>query len=230
MIQNIRDLGGIRTTDGRTIRRGMLVRSAQLSQAEEQDLAGIAAVIDLRSIAEREEMPDQACGREYLPLPIFETMNAGISHEEGADENLIPDMAILYSLLMKQHADSFGRVLRAVMNHDFSKGAILWHCSEGKDRCGITAALVLEALGVDRETILEDYLKTNLVNLPKAEKIRERLLVSRGKEFADGAYQAYIADARYLRAAWEEMGSDFIRGKLGISEEDLEAFRNRVLE
>lgn len=230
MIQNIRDLGGIRTTDGKTIRRGMLVRSAQLAQAEEQDLAGIAAVIDLRTIAEREEMPDRTCSREYLPLPIFEKMNEGISHEEGADENLIPDMAVLYGILMKQYTDSFGRVLRAVMNHDFSKGAVLWHCTEGKDRCGVTTALVLEALGVDRETILEDYLKTNLVNLPKAEKIRERLLVSRGKEFADGAYQAYIADARYLRAAWEEMGSDFIRGKLGISEEDLEAFRNRVLE
>ena len=47
---------------------------------------------------------------------------------------------------------------------------------------------------------------------------------------ADGAYQAYIADEKYLRAAWEEMGNDYITGRLGIPEETLEAFRKTILE
>ncbi|MBR6443228.1 MAG: tyrosine-protein phosphatase [Clostridia bacterium] len=233
MIQNKRDLGGLKTKDGKTIRPGMFVRSAQLTQAEDRDLDGVATIIDLRSIAEREEMPDQACGREYLPLPIFAKVNEGIdgvSHEEKKKQELIPDMAVLYGILMREYADSFRRVLLAIMEHDYSKGAVLWHCSEGKDRCGMTTALVLEALGVDRDIILEDYLKTNLINLPKAEAIREKLLKTHGKEMADGAYQAYIADERYIRAAWEEMGSDYITGRLGIPAEVLEAFRKAALE
>ena len=233
MIQNKRDLGGLKTRDGKTIRTGMLVRSALLAQAEEQDLDGVATIIDLRTIAERDEMPDQACGREYLPIPIFEKVNEsidGVSHEKKEEQSLIPDMAVLYGIMMKQYADSFRRVLTAVLEHDYSKGAVLWHCSEGKDRCGMTAALVLEALGVDRDTIMEDYLKTNLVNLPKAEAIREKLQATHGQEMADGAYQAYIADEKYLRAAWEEMSNDYISGSLGIPEETLEAFRKTILE
>ena len=141
-------------------------------------------------------------------------------------------MAFLYRLMVTrpETQSGFARALRRIFTWDFSRGAILWHCTEGKDRCGMTTALVLEALGVDRETILEDYLKTNLINLPKAAKVREKLLETHGEEVAEGAYRAYIADEKYIRAAWEEMGSDYIRGRLGITDEELEAFRKTILE
>ena len=230
MIQNKRDLGGLKTKDGKMIRSGMLVRSAKLAEAEENDLKGIATIIDLRTEAERKEMPDLTCGREYLPVPVFNKMNEGISHEEEAENKAIPDMAVLYGILMRVYADNFRKILKTILEHDYSKGAVLWHCTEGKDRCGMTTALVLEALGVDRETILEDYLKTNLINLPKAAKVREKLLETHGEEVAEGAYRAYIADEKYIRAAWEEMGSDYIHGRLGITDGELEAFRKKILE
>jgi protein-tyrosine phosphatase len=126
--------------------------------------------------------------------------------------------------------DSFRNILTAIMHHDFSEGAILWHCTEGKDRCGITTAMILELLDVDRDTIMEDYLKTNLVNLPKAAAIREKLAAERGQEFADSVYQAYIADEKYLRSAWEAIGDVSLPEKLGISAEAVEAFKNTVLE
>ena len=231
MIQNMRDLGGLRTADGRKIRPNMLIRSAQLAQAVEEDLEHVAAVIDLRTIKEREEMPDRVYRCRYLPMPVFEEFKPGVSHEEEAKQApKLPDMAVLYGILVRSYADSFRNILTAIMHHDFSEGAILWHCTEGKDRCGITTAMILELLGVDRDTIMEDYLKTNLVNLPKAAAIREKLAAERGREFADSVYQAYIADEKYLRSAWEAIGDVSLPEKLGISPEAVEAFRNTVLE
>ena len=230
MIQNMRDLGGIRTADGRRIRPGMLVRSAHLAKAEEADLRGISAVMDLRTPGESREAPDRTCGREYIPLPIFDDVQAGISHEHGAEDWGIPDMAVLYGRLVTECAEAFGRALRTVMEHDFAGGAILWHCTEGKDRCGLTAALILEALGVDRETILADYLKTNEVNLPKAAAIRQRAAAARGEAYAERIYQAYIADERYLRAAWAAMGENDLTDRFGIPAEMLARFRRTVLE
>ena len=231
MIQNMRDLGGLRAADGRTIRPNMLIRSAQLSQAGEEDLEHVAAVIDLRTIKEREEMPDLVYHCRYLPMPVFDEFKPGVSHEEEEKQApKLPDMAVLYGILVRNYADSFRDILTAVMQHDFSEGAVLWHCTEGKDRCGITTAMVLELLGVDRGTIMEDYLKTNLINLPKAAAIREKVAAERGQEFADSVYQAYIADEKYLRAAWEAIGDISLPEKLGISAEAVEAFRNTVLE
>ena len=86
MIRNMRDLGGLRTADGRKIKPQMLIRSAHLVQAEEQDTENISEVIDLRTPAERQESPDRTYGCEYTPLPVFEEINAGISHEEKARE------------------------------------------------------------------------------------------------------------------------------------------------
>ena len=230
MIQNMRDLGGLPAGDGRKIRPGMLIRSAQLAQADAEDLEHVAAVIDLRTIREREEMPDRVHSCRYLPMPVFDEFKPGVSHEGEADRQRLPDMAVLYGILVRNYADSFRKILTAIMQHDFSEGAVLWHCTEGKDRCGITTAMVLELLGVDRGTIMEDYLKTNLVNLPKAAAIREKVAAERGQEFADSVYQAYIADEKYLRAAWEAIGDISLPEKLGISAEAVEAFRNTVLE
>ena len=93
----------------------------------------------------------------------------------------------------------------------------------------MTTALILEILGVDRQVILEDYLKTNLVNLPKAARIRDQLLPTHGEAFADSVYHAFLAEERYLCAAWEAMGEDYLHRELSLSEEQMEQFRKRVL-
>ena len=233
MIQNFRDLGGLQTMDGKRIRPGCLVRSAQLNQATEEDLTGIASIIDLRTPGERGQAPDQTWGREYLPLPVFTDEQAGISHEKDISEQLLPvlpDFRVLYGRLLNECSDSFRTILTAILEHDFSKGAVLWHCTEGKDRCGLTSALILEILGIDRETIMKDYLTTNLINRPKALQMRERLLGTHGKEMAEGVYRAYIADESYLQAAWEAMGENYISEKLKLSADLIDRLKAVVLE
>ena len=229
MIQNKRDLGGLKTADGKRIRPNCLIRSAHLYQAAEADLDGIATIIDLRTPGEREQAPDRVWQREYLPLPVFTDEQAGISHETEISAQLLPEMAYLYRRLVAECTDSLGKIVHAIMNHDFSKGAVLWHCTEGKDRCGLTSALILESLGVSRELIMEDYLKTNLVNLPKAIHARNRLLATQGEAMADAVYKAYIADESYLRAAWDAMGENYLSGKLGIERNMIERFKAEIL-
>ena len=190
MISNIRDLGGLSTKDGKTIKKGYLVRSANLSQAEEQDVSGISAIIDLRTPGERDEKPDCPCGRQYLALPIFEHITAGISHEQKAERKGPPDLSSLYRWLVRECRDNFKKVVSEIM---------------------------------------EDYLKTNEVNIPRAETIREKVKESHGEEVAKGVYRAFIADEAYLEAAWSEMGDDYIL-QLGVTEQEIEEFRQKMLE
>ena len=94
----------------------------------------------------------------------------------------------------------------------------------------MTTVLVLMALGADRDTILEDYLETNKVNIPKARAMYEELLEQEGLEAAENVYQAYIADENYLYAAWDAMGDNYLRDVLGFSGPAIRKFRSQVLE
>ena len=93
----------------------------------------------------------------------------------------------------------------------------------------IQVARQLEALGVDRDTILQDYLETNRTSLLRARAVYERLLPIRGETFARSVYRAYVADERYIRAAWDAMGENYLTGALGISPAEIGAFREQVL-
>ena len=94
----------------------------------------------------------------------------------------------------------------------------------------MTTAMVLEALGVDRDTILRDYLETNRTSLLRARGVYERLLPLRGEVFARSVYRAYVADGRYLRAAWDAMGENFLTDTLHIPQQEIDVFREQVLE
>ena len=110
-------------------------------------------------------MPDASMKTvDYLPIPIFEESVAGISHEKKLNSEqilaVIPRMEQLYYKMVTDSScrENLGRAARSVMEHDFSKGSVLWHCTEGKDRCGLLSAVLLLALGMKRSTIMEDYL------------------------------------------------------------------------
>ena len=144
-IQNLRDLGGMKTKDGRKIRTGCLLRSANLFEASDEDIQSLQSeqrlrtIIDLRTAQEREEKPDRTGNCRYLPMPIIDTFEAGITHESRTEKMPFPDLRELYKRMMlnEKCQKAFYQVLKICFEHDYDLGSVLWHCTEGKDRCGM---------------------------------------------------------------------------------------------
>lgn len=248
-IFNARDMGGLRTAQGRMIPFGLLIRSANLSEATEADKKvlrekyHLSKIIDLRTETERKQMPDAPIAAvEYWSIPIFDSSVAGISHEKMSSYEQIfavmPKMEQLYSTMVTDPScrENLGKAAMSVMEHDFSKGSVLWHCTEGKDRCGLLSAVLLLALGVERTTIMEDYLLTNRMNAAKAEKYYQMILASGKSETqAETIRDIFLAKEEYLNAAFSAIDAQyentdtFLLEGLHIPQEIMESFQNSVL-
>ena len=172
-LNNTRDLGGMKTTDGRFIREHLLFRSGSLSELSDHDVetlsGAVRTVVDLRSDGEREQKPDLMIpGVNYIHIPIVEDLTGGITREKEADMSLVrkfifkPDEAKAYMTEMYRGfaedaaVRQYGRFMQLLLDGS----PVLWHCSAGKDRAGIASVIIEEALGVGREDIIEDYLET----------------------------------------------------------------------
>ena len=205
MIKNKRDLGGIRTSDGMMIRPGCLYRSGSLHQASPEDLEGISEVIDFRTGLEEEKMPDAVIqGITFRRIPIFNESAAGITREGTPAE--VPDMVKLYRAMLTEdvYRAQLREILAVIFHHDFRTGGILWHCTAGKDRCGIVTALVLGALGVDRDGIMRDYLRSNEACISEGDEVYQKLIeTGMSLANADAVRDAFLAKPEYLSAAFD---------------------------
>lgn len=175
-LPNTRDLGAIMTKDGRHILPKKLIRSGSLyhvSIADQDTLRQeyhLSTVIDFRTNMERSEKPDiQLPYVEYYHIPIFDEEALGVSRENVSLKDLLDKGEKMDEILLDQYENmicdeysvkQFARFLDIVLRQE--NGAVLWHCSAGKDRVGVATALLLWILGVDKETIKEDYMKTNV--------------------------------------------------------------------
>lgn len=247
-ILNARDLGGLHTAQGRMISSGLLIRSANLSMATEEDKTALkekyhlSKIIDLRTVTEQNEMPDVFIETvEYLSIPVFDESVAGISHEKKRSEQSLADVPKMGQLYCKMVTEPtcrahLGKAARCVMEHDFSKGSILWHCTEGKDRCGLLSAILLLALGVERSVVMEDYLLTNRVNEVKAKRYYQRMLAAGKTETeAEIVRDMFLAKEEYLDAAFSAIGENykdidvFLKEGLHIPQQLIGQFRESVL-
>lgn len=210
MIKNLRDLSDIAQDAGVNLRRGCLIRSGHLHLAEPEDLIGIASVIDLRTDTEVNQKPDRLNARiSYYHIPIFDESAAGITREKNL--SYVPDMASLYRLMLESETcrRQLYKVLSVISLHDYSRGGILWHCTAGKDRCGVVSALVLHTLGVDPELILKDYLRSNEVCSPEGDEVYLRLLEKRESvETARAIREIFLAKPEFFHAAEEAYRRD----------------------
>ncbi|WP_038200282.1 tyrosine-protein phosphatase [Xenophilus azovorans] len=216
---NFRDLGGLGTREGRFIAPGRLLRSGQLGELHAEDIEHLAAwlgadvcVIDLRGASERLR---QACALPQAvvhSLPIEPSVALKLDTAIASGQDLTPAMARAF---MAEAYRGFVRKAQAqatsLFAHVLDRAGrpLVVHCAAGKDRTGFMVALLLSALDVPRETILEDYLLTNQRVQPResrryAPEIMEVLGTVRA-EFLEAAFdlidEGFGGTARYLQQA-----------------------------
>lgn len=169
---NFRDLGGYRAECGRSVRHGLIYRSQDFSNLSSEDMErlrdlGIVLVCDVRSDSERLQTPSQwpvEGELERLNLNISADLRA--SHEaitqllSGApnEEHARQAMLLTYRMFPDAFATKLAQLFDCILASE--QLPLAFHCAAGKDRTGFIAAILLNALGVPRATILADYLLT----------------------------------------------------------------------
>lgn len=177
-LSNTRDLGEIRSTAAPRVRGRKLIRSGALRHSSAADLSVLSetfqvrTVIDLRTGAEMKNEPDPDCPAwQYVHLPLLDDSFFGIARDEYSVEawfNMFRASSaapadVFFEMYRKLVFDAHSvEILRAFFRIllENGSGAVLWHCSAGKDRAGIVAALTLLALGFPDDVIAFDYQQT----------------------------------------------------------------------
>ncbi|WP_103128663.1 tyrosine-protein phosphatase [Deinococcus aerius] len=159
--QNARDLGGLPTLDGRTIRPLALIRSDNHDRLGETGVvalrqAGIRRVVDLRSGWEAERFPSPLRDDpEYLNVPLFDEADT-----EGRDLVQAAETVLeVYRIMLERYPRQVVSALRAIAGAP--TGGVAVHCHAGKDRTGVVVALALQVAGVAPEVIAADFALTD---------------------------------------------------------------------
>lgn len=242
--RNFRDLGGYLTSDGRRVKWGKLFRSGSMAGLTPSDYdtlskLSIKTVCDLRTIQERNAEPNRWCqvanigywARERYESfgELRKVMASGLSTPEMARAAMIQGYRRLPFEQASAHRELFRRLAAGEV-------PLVFNCSAGKDRAGTAAALILSALGVPRETVVEDYVLTDRVvdleSIFMATTHRNVLLNQ-----AQGIVAAVLkSDAGYLHAALDAVEEKhgtvaaYLQDALGITEEVSYAIRQSLLE
>lgn len=250
---NFRDLGGYASADGRRIKWGVVYRSGELSQLSDDDVSrlgqlGIRTVVDLRS---PEEVTARGEGRlppgaQVLPTPITSSdMFAKLipMFLKGDFSKVPPDLLDQVNrALVREFTGQYANLLRVLS--DPANRPLVFHCTQGKDRAGFGAAMVLSALGVPWATVLEDYLLSNHFRKEENDKMLDMIRgfassqgEGDGEDIAFSRVEGllYVKEQSLMAAHAEiiERHGDveaFLTNGLGCSAEGLMQLRNELLE
>ncbi|WP_207837703.1 tyrosine-protein phosphatase [Williamsia soli] len=239
---NFRDVSDLKTTEGRCVASGFLFRSSELSSLDDtgkQALVnlGVTDVFDVRDHAEIERSGSDKVpgGIEVHVLPFDLRPDGKAPHEISREEymaNRTRYLSEVYATMptLPGAMNCIEQVVRLLGDPD---RRVLVHCAAGKDRTGWVVAVVLGALGVTQDEVLQDYLRSNASIGPLRAHMQKIYGQPGGEpiEISDdllGVNDVYLASAQ--RAMLEKYGSleDYLAA-CGVTEEDLERLRTRLL-
>jgi protein-tyrosine phosphatase len=242
---NLRDLGGYPTADGRRVRWGQVYRSGTLNELSDADVERVAALgihmlCDFRTTDEAEaspELPDRLNAR-YLHLPLKadrDTLSRMIAALLSPAQLKTIMLRSYTDTIFENNADLYGQVLTLLT--DPENLPLLFHCTAGKDRTGMFAALLLSLLGVPDEVIITDYTLSNAFHHRFRDYVGEAITPLKRFGFTvDNFYPLLIADGTMIRKVLETLRSRYgsveayALSKTGITADTLATLRQNLLE
>ena len=246
-LQNVRDLGGYAAADGRRIKSGLIFRGDRLDnlteQGRKQFLAlGVKNVFDLRDFYQAGKYPDpQLAGVNIRVTPA----------EIYSDEEHVLMMTEIPSLTEDQLSWFIARhkshyinmitapsALKAVFDSLLSGGApIYFHCTAGKDRTGVVAALIMETLGVPHETVVADYMLSLKYRRASALKAVDEMFGGWPKGLPGELAKCYLCvDESWLQGTFDTVeklygsAEEFVARGLGFGDDGVRRLRSLYLE
>lgn len=259
-VKNIRDVGNYKTTSGKMIKKGAIIRSGDLSRMTSEDAQqlkrlGINTIIDLRTEEEIKDAEDQNiedfqkfnCSLPELKTKdsskrLLEFIKSSISEEEkiwyATEYMRYVSMKQLYRDVLQSY-DSVEQ-LRKVFDilYDKKTQGVLIHCSNGKDRTGIVVMLLQFALGMNEEEILSDYYASAVPYYMITESA-VLMLEQNGysSEFSEKARELLGINVNMISELnhwWREnqygTPEKYLREKIRIPPEKVELLREKYLE
>ncbi|MDG0815990.1 tyrosine-protein phosphatase [Bdellovibrio svalbardensis] len=242
---NFRDMGGYQTKEGRKVKPKFFFRSGSLSKLTQEDLAQLQAlsishVLDYRDTHESQKDQDllwHGVNYECCPAnPPSHAMTAAMGDWFTKErlESLPADyMESLYQALPFGNS-AYRRMFQKMDSLD--RGGLLQHCAVGKDRTGVGSALLLSSLGVKKETVLEDYLKTEAGLLPFKMQIIERVEKFLSPKAMTRFEYMMSANENFLNAAFDEINKrygnleKFLETEYAITPEVRERWQHKFTE
>jgi protein-tyrosine phosphatase len=250
---NFRDLGGYGTIDGRTVKWGLVYRSDELGRLTDMDITrlegiGIRTAVDFRSELEVEHR-----GEDHLPegargvaIPIDPGDLASVLEQLFIPGNLSgipPDyLAQVSRALISDFTREYAMLIREVADPD--KRPLVLHCTHGKDRAGMGAAIILSVLGVPWNTVVDDHLLSNVYRREENEEQLAQIREAMAKQEEIPAVDVdmsrfdplfWLTPAEFgaaHQAITDDYGSmdKYIREGLGISDQMRDRLRDELLE
>ncbi|WP_394428904.1 tyrosine-protein phosphatase [Streptomyces sp. SGAir0957] len=251
-VRNFRDVGGLPTVDGRRVRPGVLYRSGHLAHATAEDAAflaglGLHTVFDFRNAADQRldgadvELPgvrnvnlpltDPADGAEFWRMVRdgdIEQLRSLLSEGRAANR-----MITSYRAIISERTAEHSRVLHALAEDSVPA---LMHCAAGKDRAGLSIAVTLLAVGVERDAIEADYLESNAKHRRYKVRRSGTTADTYSPEVMELLSPLFDARADYLRAAFETIEETwgttdrYFEEGLGFAAADRDRLRERLLD
>ncbi|WP_293600385.1 tyrosine-protein phosphatase [Polynucleobacter sp. 39-46-10] len=223
-LSNLRDLGGYTTLDGRFVVRGKVYRSNEFFGIDEDYLIKLQQLqlksdVDLRTPAEISAQPDKIpTGVKYIQLNVMADENLIVtpaqidtlfkdpklaSKKMGGVEGVEASFFALYRdfVLLPSAQKSYRTLFLSLLNT--SNVPVVFHCTNGKDRTGWATAALLTLLGVSKEEVLSDYLRSNEYLLPLHQNEIDRFISNGGDSGIPAAL--FGVKRKYLEVSFDEM-------------------------